>query len=52
MAHVNYTGDVPKADQEIIEEFVNREDEHPLKPLPLCSVLELPNGPQRTSCPV
>lgn len=44
MPKINYTGDIPKADQLIIEEFVKREDEHPLKPLPLCSVLELPNG--------
>lgn len=43
MPTINYKGDVPKADQLIIEEFVKREDEHPLKPLPLCSVLELPN---------
>jgi len=43
MPIINYKGDVPKADQLVIEEFVKREDEHPLKPLPLCSVLELPN---------
>ena len=39
-----YDGEVPMEDQKIIEEFVRREEEHPLKPLPLCSVLELPNG--------
>ena len=43
MPSIYYKGDVPKADQLVIEEFVRREEEHPLKPLPLCSVLELPN---------
>lgn len=38
-----YKGEIPDADQKTIEEFVKREDEHPLKPLPLCSILELPN---------
>ena len=43
MPIINYKGDVPDTDKSVIEEFVKREDEHPLKPLPLCSVLELPN---------
>lgn len=44
MSKIFYDGEVPMCDQRVIEEFVRREEEHPLKPLPLCSVLELPNG--------
>jgi len=43
MAKIFLEGDTPMCDQKVIEEFVKREEEHPLKPLPLCSVLELPN---------
>lgn len=52
MPTINYKGDIPDADKEVIEEFVKREDEHPLKPLPLCSVLELPNRHKYQYTPV
>lgn len=50
--HIVYEGEIPKADQIVIEEFCKREDEHPLKPLLLCSVLELPNHHRYQYTPV
>lgn len=41
--HVYYPDDTSNVDRCVLEEFVKSERAHPLKPLPMTSVIELPN---------
>lgn len=49
---IHFKGDIPEGDKGLLNAFCEREDKAELKPLPLCSVVQLPNGNSYQYIPV